>query len=151
MQMKPNTFDVPAYKFGLIFLDDTIIPWENVDGLCIEEILKILGKQGQAFSFICYVLEWEEKIPLITNYFFVKRQKISITQHINRLYTLQFPSDISTNISSQPIDKVIEEDCMTRYMNLDKTSQKIFKCFFERYQDENHEATLKRIRKLEEK
>jgi len=73
--MKDNTYDIPAFKFGLLMnntglnLDEfteeeteqlavdckmPIVPWEDLDGLTVRYIKILFGQTTSDFYFCCY-------------------------------------------------------------------------------------------------
>ena len=49
----------------------------------------------------------------------------------------------------ETIDKLLEE-CMERdYMSKDEYTKRMYRCFFERYQDGSYEKTKERVKRLE--
>lgn len=155
--MKRETYDLPAYKFAIIAsrkrtyattdeeytkeLDSAIqrgnciiVPWENVDGLTIREVLTVLNKKG--FIFACYA-DWED------------RYEIPFKHNFQMFYLLTITPKFAQEKSDEPVDKVIENQMLANYTNANDTVKKVCRCFFERYQDRSHQETVDRIRKIE--
>lgn len=153
--MKPDTYDIPAYKFAILVSKENIysknardyfaylvsqvnynnvntIPWENFDGLNVRDVLELTEQEHICLS--CYV-GWQAS-------------DICTCYNTNIRNTLLLDSSFLTAHIDEPIDKVVESAMMQKY-NLSNSDTKIvYKCFFERYQDKSHEETLQRIQKL---
>ena len=161
--MKENTFDVPAYKFLAVKINDGIeshtydeyenciqaynnskensiaciyIPFENIDGLETEEVRHLLGTK-------------EIMIVVATSYnndnYNDNNNKIDIRT------LLYLPEEFLDDKKPERIDKVIEKSMSEEYMEYVDFHKKVARCFFERYQDGSYRKTKKRIRKLERK
>lgn len=157
------SFDVPAYKFGILKLNDPyretierngddssivyecieeaigfaadFIPFESVDGLTVEEVKNALALNGPII-FICY------------NYFtiFNNREKSEWLKPIDVLVLDK--KTVNANLSMQ-IDQVIEKAFEKSYAKSSEDEKKVMKCFFERYQDGTHQDTVERVKFLE--
>ena len=49
----------------------------------------------------------------------------------------------------ETIDKLLEELMERYYMQVDDISKRMYRCFFERYQDGSYEKTKERVKRLE--
>ena len=146
--MKENTFDVPAYHFYILkkttikkekevrpqvfYVDKqvkkTLIPFENVDGLLVNEVKQILGVK--TIIIACTVNNGSDEV-IISEY------------HI-------FNDEVMLDKNSKKtIDKLCEEYMEEKYINSDENTKRMYRCFFERYQDGSYEKTKERIKKLE--
>ena len=157
--MKENTFDIPAYKFFAVKINDgkkshtydeyedymraynnskknsiecIYIPFENIDGLEVKEVRKLLKTS-------------EIMIVIATSYNDGNYDGINI---INLYY---MPEEFLDEKEMERIDKVIDENMSEAYIDYNDSFKKTARCFFERYQDGSHRKTKKRIRKLERK
>ena len=152
--MKKNTYDVQAYQFRIftsnkeykscgdnewqdfllsITRDPSFlsIPWENVDGLTIKEVLECLNR----------------------DYIFLTGGVALVNEDWDSLYRTIYtfslePSFLSQN-KEKRIDEIIEEIMEKQYKNANVEAQRLFKCFFQRYQDNSYEETVERVKKLE--
>lgn len=153
--MKPNTYDVPAYRFALVkFKNDMLryttdikeicnalrmnsndfflIPFEQVDGLTGNEVKDLLNQNYSTVMLICY------------NY--CSNENESPKQlYINIILTV---GPILLD-DAKPIDKQFEEVMIANY---DKSLNysKAIRCFLERYQYSNREdvdLALRRTKK----
>lgn len=154
--MKENTFDVPAYKFFVLKIDDGIkihsvddykpfiyarpidnyvtIPFDDVDGLEVEEIRDLIRTDDIViFGAISYKLDRGD-IPKI------------YMAYINALY---FDKEYLDDKSDMTIDKIVEKFMEERYKTSDDRTKRVYRCFFERYQDGSYEKTKERIKRLE--
>lgn len=150
--MRENTFDVPAYKFLVLKIDDgkkshtydeyreylqsyinynnyrIYIPFENIDGLAVKEVRGLLKTKE---IMIVTAIDFNNSIGIVNSYY--------------------LPEEFLDDKEMERIDKVIEENMSEDYINYDDFHKKIARCFFERYQDISYKKTKKRIRKLERK
>ena len=154
--MKENTFDVPAYKFFAWKINDgkkshtcdeykfsisnnnssiIIIPFENVDGLKVQEVQSLLSTSeiiisgGLYYSF---------------NY-----DKGNVSHNLDSSNWFYFDSDYLDEHREETIDKLLEELMERYYMQVDDISKRMYRCFFERYQDGSYEKTKERVKRLE--
>ena len=156
--MRDNTFDVPAYKFFAWKINDgqkyhtyddynysisntnnriIFFPFENIDGLKIQEVQSLLSTSEIviAGSLYCHFNYGEGR----DSYNFDKA---------NWFY---FDPNYLKEHRDETIDKLLEE-CMERdYMSKDEYTKRMYRCFFERYQDGSYEKTKERIKKIEMK
>lgn len=151
--MKENTFDIPAYKFfvmkindgraahSLVSYNDYIkdldkfsdlikIPFENIDGLTIAEVRDLLNQTDLLLA-------------CATTY-----QIDKDWQRFDIIKTIYIDLDYD-DIKKETIDKAIEKWMMLFYNENDEITRKVYRCFFERYQDGSYEKTKERIKKLE--
>ncbi len=156
--MKENTFDVPAYKFFAFKIDDRLryhtkeeykllfhnndnniifIPFENIDGLKVEEVQSLLSTSEIVLGGGLY-------------YHFNYDAGRNPYQ-LNIEFWIYFTPDYLNEHREKTIDKLLEEAMERSYMSEDENNKRIFRCFFERYQDGSYRKTKKRIRKLERK
>ena len=156
--MKENTFDVPAYKFFVLKTNDsrrthnidyynslismstptpsdiTLIPFENVDGLEISEIRDLIGT-NEVFVFgSLYYERWNNSNNHIDN--------------IANIKPIYLSKEYLDNRKDKTIDKVCEEYMEDHYVDSSDSTRRMYRCFFERYQDKNYEKTLDRVRNL---
>ncbi len=154
--MKPDTYNIPAYKFEIIIPIEPInatsdfesvtkfnssiatgkiisIPWESFDGLTIADAFKYLERKD--FMFLCSVT-WEND------------NRSSLTTTKNGLFNIGFRFDLTKDFANMRVDKAIESYMEEQYSKASETEKKVFRCFFERYQDRNYEETKERIKRL---
>lgn len=133
--MRENTFDIPSVKFCIVndFFSN-YIPFEYVDGLTIDDIPHIYRRGFYFYAItlpkdfageICDQCQW---IFVIENFYWSALQ----TQKLER------------------IDKVIEKRFEEKYNQVDEKTQRIYNCFFERYQDGSYEKTKERVKRLKD-
>lgn len=153
--MKKQTYDVPAYKFGIAKISCSqkgesysvqdyqyalqnarcaVIPFENVDGLTMEEIKDFIGIKE--LHFLSY-MRYEDQTADIKENYFVMMQVYVDEQLLNKN-------------SNTPIDQIIEKTLEDNYDKFDYRQKKACCCFFERYQDREYELTKERIKRLEQ-
>ena len=143
--MRENTFDIPSVKFCIgynsipngkpicKFNEDFIfVPFDDVDGLTIDDVLKTI-KKGE-FYFYAIALTKDITGEIYNRGDFVVEKFIW--------------SDLQTQ-KLERIDKVIEKIFEEKYSQVDEQEQRIYRCFFERYQDGSYEKTKERIKRLE--
>lgn len=152
--MKNDTYDVPAYRFGIIKIDwampgeeyqikdyqqalsqrrCTVIPFENIDGLTIEEVKNHLGtKEVCLIGYTYYETGQDEQ--LCRNYYVIMQAYASAQR-------LEKSSDMT-------IDRVFEEIFEESYKKLDNNQKRACHCFFERYQDKDYQKTYCRIQNI---
>lgn len=149
--MKDNTFNVPAYNFSIIIMNQpaiqkevneceynramkqdavSIIPFDNVDGLTVEETLKTLQRDDFA---VCCTANWKTQTGI---------------NQVTLLDTLIFPSSVLRKSLTVSIDQLVENNYERRYMEAKESTRRIYRCFFERYQDNNHQETKERVKKI---
>ena len=158
--MKKNTYDVPAYKMGIVLINRgehqyfelrdysraistgkvKIIPFEAIDGLLVSEVKDILKNKELYIKFFCSY----QNITLKEN------NESTIQEQINLRYGLYFDSNALSENLNKPVDQVIEEGLEKIYKNMNEKDKRFANCFFERYQDQNYELTKQRIKRLEE-
>ena len=142
--MRENTFDIPSVKFCIGYISVpyekiieefnevfSLVPFEDVDGLTIDDILNTIRK-GE-FDFFAISLT---KSIVNENY------------DIGYLVREKFDSDSLQTQKSERIDKFIEKRFEEKYSQVDEQEQRIYRCFFERYQDGSYEKTKERIKRL---
>lgn len=165
-----NSFDIPAYNFGILKFNDAykrllkkngndgdfiqgcikeatesygsygsyidIIPFEYIDGLTLEEVKTFLNLDGPiVLSCYAYCKSFnsagvQNKFSLLHNFIFLENK-------------------VNENLSEQ-IDKMMEELCEEHYANSSTKLKRVLRCFLERYQDNSHQDTFMRIKKLEQ-
>ena len=149
--MKENTYDVPAYKFFIVKINDgkkehspdeythilynnpnrsLRIPFEDIDGLTIQEVKDLLHR-SDIVLLSCISYEGES----------------GILQHsVLNIFYVDFKDD---NLKEDDtIDKVFECLMEKNYMQVDDTAKRVMQCYFERYQDKSYEKTKQRIMSL---
>lgn len=148
--MKENTFIIPAVKFCIIskrskesdfilmnyhylgYGDMVLIPFEAVDGLMIEEVLKVLKAKGFVLAAVA------DLEALVGN-----------QRKVNSLLYEVFEDDFLEPLMKKRIDKVIEKRFEEKYDQAEENEKRIYHSFFERYQDGSYEKTKERIKRLE--
>ncbi len=148
--MKENTYDVPAYKFFIIKINDgkkehspdeythilynnpnrsLRIPFEDIDGLTIQEVKDLL--------------HISDIVLLGCNAY----EDHGAFQHsVLNIFYVDFKDD---NLKEDDtIDKIFECLMEKNYMQVDDTSKRTMRCYFERYQDKSYEKTRQRISSL---
>ena len=154
--MKENTFDVPAYKFLAVKINDgieshtcdeykfsisnnnssmIIIPFENVDGLKVQEVQSLLSTS--------------EIIISASSYYSFNYDKGNVSHNLDSSNWFYFDSDYLDEHREETIDKLLEELMERYYMQVDDISKRMYRCFFERYQDGSYEKTKERVKRLE--
>ena len=140
--MRENTFDIPAIKFCIAFdaserkakhFDVSekgvrFIPFKDVDGLLVEEVIKIVGTDN--FTFVALA----------------DTKSINGEHRYTHLLAVEtFDGVFLQTQSKERIDKVIEKQLEGKYDDVSSQQQRIYQCFFERYQGRSYDATLKRV------
>lgn len=158
-----ETFDIPAYKFGVLKLEENynellefsgnssemlfhiltksikngeimIIPFNNVDGLTTGEVKDVLNLKGPLVMG-CY--------SECTIY-----SQGTKTKSMYILHTFALAKEeVETNMD-KPFDQMIEGLLEDIYPNAKENVKRIIRCFFERYQDITHQDTVERIQKI---
>ena len=144
--MRENTFDIPSVKFCIGYdsnLNDKrickinehfiFVPFEDVDGLTIDDVLKTI-KKGE-FYFYAIALTKD-----ITGKIYDRGDLVIEKFDWSSLQTQKL----------ELIDKVVEKRLEEKYNSASYQEQRIYKCFFERYQDGSYEKTKERIKKLKD-
>lgn len=153
--MYKDSYDIPAYKFGFImdyssidYNHDTVedkinthdegilIPFEDLDGLTLAEIKEVYNftHENARFRFICYYgVKNENRYGLVYGLGYI----VKYCLNLDNLYE-----------NSSRIDRIIELKLMNLYASASADEKKVFKCFFERYQDKTHEETVNRVYKM---
>ena len=154
--MRENTFDIPAVQFyvsngmtdctselyprakGELGNDPTkiAVPFEAVDGLVVKEILDYL----ENYSFIRSGIS----ISALSVSDSLKGDKVYIPLLFEKINTYGY-----AEIYNMRVDKVIERYFEEKYNQSNEITKRIYRCFFERYQDGSYEETKKRIKRLE--
>lgn len=150
--MRENTFDVPAYKFFVLkphdnirirgidayndffhqrsFFPATPIPFEDIDGLEVDEVRDVLGTDEICvFSAVCW--------------------KDDSTLHLWGINPLYFSKKCLDSNKDMTIDALCEQAMADLYMASNDKTQRIYRCFFERYQYKSYEKTKEKIRMIE--
>lgn len=156
--MRENTFDVPAYKFFAWKINDVkkyhsyddynysisntnnriiFFPFENIDGLKIQEVQSLLSTSEIVIAGGLYCTSIMVKVETLYNF-----------DKVNWFY---FGSNYLKEHRDETIDKLLEEYMESDYMSKDEYTKRMYRCFFERYQDGSYEKTKERIKKLEMK
>ena len=155
--MRENTFDVPAYKFFAWKINDgrkshtydeyellisnnksmIAIPFENIDGLKVEEIQSLLSTSDIVISG--------------SSYYSFNYGNGSVSNHLDNVNWFYFGPNYLNEHREETIDKLLEELMERVYMSKDEYTKRMYRCFFERYQDGSYEKTKERIKKLEMK
>ena len=152
--MKKQSYDVPAYRFGIVKIngsqkgqshsvldyqnalasaDCIIIPFENIDGLTMSEIQQFI--RLKEVHFIAY--QYYEAVPMEKYEYNIIAQAYLDEQMLN-------------GEPQTPIDQAIERTLEENYNKFDSQGKRVCHCFFERYQDKEYEITKDRIKRLEQ-
>ena len=155
--MKKKTYDVPAYKVGLILIEgerniehskedyelaiktqrEIVVPFEDVDGLSVREVQALLSTKE---IYLCFYYRFQSE-SLKNNRMAQNEAGIfKVGVHI---------SEFKEETLDKPIDEVIENTLEDMYDILEPEQKRFAYCFFERYQDKNYKKTKKRIKRLE--
>ncbi len=159
--MKPDTFNVPAYKFALVRIGNGRIP-KNMNS---KDRLKTLEKELDSFegTFVLNGLQllpfedvdgltYEEVFDILnTDYneiiFICYYGGISaVPNSRKRIFSLFISGDDDNK--TKPFDKIIEKIFEEKYINGSVLERQAIRCFFERYQDKTHQDTIARVKKL---
>lgn len=154
--MRENTFDVPAYKFFAWKINDglkyhtydeykfsisktnnsiIIIPFENIDGLNVQEARTLLSTSEIVVSGgLYYSLNYGEG---------------RVSQKLDNSNWFYFAPDYLNEHREETIDKLLEQFMERDYMSKDEYTKRMYRCFFERYQDGSYEKTKERVKRLE--
>ena len=156
--MKKQTYDVPAYKVGIVQIKNSdpsvsyspdeyesaisekrafLIPFEAVDGLECQEVQKFLKVKDVMLEFYA---DFNSKG---LDGFLEKR-------HIRFETWFYIAGDWLEENKTTPIDQVVETALEEFYEEMDPLQKRCAHCFFERYQDKSYELTKERIKRLEE-
>ena len=149
--MKENTYDVPAYKFFIVKINDgkrkhsaneytyllqnnpnciLRIPFEDVDGLTIHKVKGLLHTSDTSlFDCIAYKNEYGMFQSSAAIAIYVDFKDVNIKE-------------------DDTIDKVFERQMEKNYTGADDTANRMMRCYFERYQDKSYEKTRQRILSL---
>ncbi len=148
--MKDNTYIIPAidFYFGIpnnntisdIILElkyekVKLVPFENVDGLLIEDLEPYLSEKG----FI---------IVAINKLNFYKDENKQVSNNI--LNIVVFNKEEFDSLKDKTIDKIVEEKYESIYKKVPLRTRRIFNSFFEKYQDGDYNKTKERVKKLTE-
>ena len=142
--MKNDTFNIPALKFvvgrnieptitGNIREVRNTIDFENIDGLTASDILAtyLFGRVYRGLSLYCY-------FGVDDNNF--KK---------NEIFSLMVSREELMQNEDETVDKIIEGKLEEMFVNNEDIHvRKAIQCFFERYQDNTHQDTLSRIKKI---
>ena len=154
--MRENTFDIPAVQFyvsngmtdctselyprakGELGNDPTkiAVPFEAVDCLVVKEVLDYL----ENYSFIRSGIS----ISALSVSDSLKGDKVYIPLLFEKINAYGY-----AEIYNMRVDKVIERYFEEKYNQSNEITKRIYRCFFERYQDGSYEETKKRIKRLE--
>lgn len=138
--MLPNTYDVPAYKFALVKFDDDIlrgcddwnavsdfmvdnpsrchiIPFENFDGLTAKELKSLFCQEHNNFYFVGYNS---------MSYIRISGKRENYNSVLFSLLVLNLDEDVR-------IDESIKNYMINSYKTYDAQTQRLFRCFLERY------------------
>lgn len=138
--MRNNTYDIPAYKFALVKFDYDIlgeykdwntfrnymnnnptlyhfIPFENFDGLTVEELKKLFCQDHNNFYFVCY-----NSLSYIGMH--------GMEAKSNAIFSLLLWK--LDNMESR-IDEIIKNYMINNYKTCNAEEQRVFRCFLERY------------------
>lgn len=155
--MKENTFDVPAYKFFVLKIADgirehnynhyhsftstgthyspvTFIPFENVDGLEVDELRRLIGT-NEVFILGATYCELNSTMGPISKF--------------GNTIEIYFGKDFLDHKKNMTIDAICAEAMEEKYVTRNDREKRMYRCFFERYQDKSYKKTKERIRKIE--
>lgn len=118
------------YRRAMEANEASLIPFDNVDGLTVEETLRTL--QTKDFA-ICCTVNWKAQTG---------------PNQVQILDTLVFPASTLINEKNVSIDQLVENEYEYRYMEVPESTRRIYRCFFERYQDNSYQETKERVKKL---
>lgn len=154
--MKDNTYIIPAIGFYVVVpmfkcyrieeiniqMKENVcfyIPFSQVDGLTLEELLNIEQFQN---GFSVSAINRIECFEPDTN--------VLIRNEVDKLF---FPciEKIQDSEKNKRIDKIVEENYELMYSDANDEKRKIYNCFFEKYRDGSYSETKKRIDKILEK
>ncbi|MBO5120465.1 MAG: hypothetical protein J6C28_02105 [Bacilli bacterium] len=157
--MKENTFDIPAYKVGIVMIQNErnvphesedyeqavneerviFVPFEDVDGLSVKDVRRWLG------------------INEIMLYFYCRYQAKSfgrnvIGHHQGTIFKPWFyiGEEVLDERENMTIDKAIEQTMEELYPEMNDEQKSCIHCFFERYQDKTYAKTRQHIKRLQE-
>ena len=146
--MKENTYDVPAYKFFIVKINDgkrehsvneytyllqnnpkpcLPIPFEDVDGLTINEVKEFIHIND---TVLLGCISYKDEYGILRS---------------NRATAIFVDFKDDNMKDEDTIDKVFEWQIEKYYMEVDDTAKRMFRCYFERYQDKSYEKTRQRI------
>lgn len=138
--MRDNTYDIPAYKFALVKFDYDIlgeykdwntlrnylnnnptlyhfIPFENFDGLTVEELKQLFCQRHNNFYFICY-----SSLSYIGRYGMEAKNDVIFSLLLWKLDNMELR-----------IDEIIKNHMINNYKTYNAEAQRVFRCFLERY------------------
>ena len=166
--MKKKTYDIPAYKVGIIKItngiegryspDDytaaaedgnaIIIPFEDIDGLEVQEVQQLIKIKELMVQFYYKYTGFGINAP--TSYNAYKNNRNNMMTSTNCKCTLYIYIDKETleKNKTTPVDQVVEQVLEEFYTDLSDEEQKCARCFFERYQDKDYKVTDQRVKKL---
>ena len=126
--MKENTFDIPSVKFCIVYdisnrnfsksvghyfgYDICLIPFEAVDGLSIDDVLKTIKTEDFIFAAVS-----------------LAKAMIGPYRDFSFLLTEKFDSDRLETLKSELIDETIEKIFEEKYNSLSYQEQRIYNCF----------------------
>lgn len=168
--MKKKTYDIPAYKVGIIKItngieakysvDDyidaekdgnvMIIPFEDVDGLEVQEVQQLIKTEELMVQFYYGYTAWRINNSTSTTYETYKNVRNNQTGLSSGRFTLFLYIDEETleKNKTTPVDQVVEHLLEDFYTDLTDAEKKCACCFFERYQDKDYKVTNQRVKKL---
>ena len=147
--MKENTFDIPSVKFCIGYdisnknnvstvvghyfgYNLGLIPFENVDGLTIDDVLKTIKTEEFVFAAISLV-----------------KSIIGPHSDFSFLVIEKFDSNSLQSQMLERIDKEVEKRLEEKYCQANEKEKRIYQSFFERYQDGSYQKTKERRKRLE--
>lgn len=152
--MRDNTYDIPAYKFALVKFDFDIlreckdcnavkkyiynnpnlcyfIPFENFDGLTVEELKSLFCQHHNNFYFVCYTsLSYSRGSGTVNEYKF-------------SFGLLLLDLDIGVRI-----DEEIKNFMINNLKTRNAEVQRVFGCFLERYCYRSQDEVTNEITKV---
>lgn len=154
--MKRDNFDIPSYKFYFVRNETSfpiitkygyqelllqkekkysLIPYEEVEGLLFDDIVDIFKSE----IFLGCFCEFES----------IGKRTYRLPIFLASMYSLN-ESDVDFyKITNKPVDEVITKHLEQKYAQASDYEKRIYRCFFERYQDLSHNATVERVKRIE--
>lgn len=156
--MKKNTYDIPAYKVGILKITDggetnyscddyydaaedgniLVIPFEDIDGLEVQEVQDLIKTKELMVQFYYGYTGWQ------TN----NRNNLVLKKSGRFTLYLYIDAETLEKNKTMPVDQVVEHTLEEFYNNFTEEQKKCARCFFERYQDKDYKITNQRIKKI---
>ena len=168
--MKKKTYDIPAYKVGIIKItngnegkhsrddysdaakngDVMVIPFEDIDGLEVQEVQQLIKTKELMVQFYYGYTGWKINASPFSTYGHYKNDRNNAMSSTKGIFTLYLYIDEETleKNKTTPVDQVVEHVLEDFYTNFTDAEKKCACCFFERYQDKDYKLTNQRVKKL---